>query len=198
MVLDTILDKNLLNKGEFRLSKSSDKPLSDKIIRAGIECRYGDMTKPETLAKAFEGGKVLFLVSYPSVGIERYEFHRNAIDAAKRAGVKHVIYTSLTFGGTTGEESIAMFMQAHVKTAEYLKASGLTWTIIREGLYSHLWNALAGFLRLDQNVDCDAVVPFDGPNSWASREDLGEATAEIISNWVSVDGSYYSLFKYIS
>lgn len=47
--------------------------------------------KPEELRVAFAGADKLFLVSLPVADIEiRYKLHRNAIDAAKAAGVKHV------------------------------------------------------------------------------------------------------------
>lgn len=125
MVLDTILDKKLLPPSSFRISSSSN-TISARAKEAGIEVRYGDMTKPETLLQSFADAEALFLVSYPSVGEERYSLHRNAIDAAKAAGVQHVIYTSLTFGGPTGDQTIAGVMKAHVETVRYLKASGLS------------------------------------------------------------------------
>jgi uncharacterized protein YbjT (DUF2867 family) len=184
VVLEIILDKKLLAPNEFRLSSYSGQTKSTKAIAAGIEVRRGDMREPATLVHAFEGAEAVFLVSYPSVGEERYELHRNAIDAAKKAGVKHIIYTSLTFGGITGEKSTAGVMQAHIKTVNYLKASSLSWTIVREATYAHLWNNFAGFLRLDQTGEFDVVVAEDGPNSWASRQDLGEGNAQIVGHWV--------------
>lgn len=129
------------------------------------------------------------MVSYPSVGEERFTFHRNAIDAAKAAGVKHVLYTSLTFGGIAGEQSVAGVTQAHIHTVDYLKKSGLAWTILRYATYDHLWNNFAGFLRLEETGETEIVLPEDGPNHWASREDMGEATAKVIANWVRVQPS---------
>lgn len=142
------------------------------------------MREPETLIQAFEGAEAVFLVSYPSVGEERFELHRNAIDAAKKAGVQHIIYTSLSFGGQHGLKSVAGVMQAHIKTVEYLKSSGVTWTVVRYPTYAHLWNNFAGFLSLGSENEFDVVVAADGPNSWASRRDLGEATAYILKDWV--------------
>lgn len=80
-------------------------------------------------------------------------------------------------------------MQAHINTVEYLKNSGLTYTIIREGTYAHLWNNMAGFLKLNgsKNESQEAVIPDDGPNAWVNREELGIATGRIVGNWVSSD-----------
>lgn len=97
-----------------------------------IEIREGDYIRPTTLPGAFAHADVLFLVSYPSIAREeRVVAHKTAIDAAKAAGIKRVVYTSLAFG----DSGAAAVMQAHLDTEAYLKASGLEYTIIREGLY---------------------------------------------------------------
>ncbi len=169
----------------MRISAYSEKSLLPEIKEAGIEVRFGDLTKPETLVSSYEGAETLFLVSFPSVGEERFQLHKNAIDAAKKVGIKHVIYTSLSFGGRDGKTSSAGVMKAHLMTTEYLKASGLTWTIVRMGTYAHLWNNFAGFLINDGSKDpFEVVISGDGSNHWASREDQGEATAKIVANSV--------------
>lgn len=185
MVLETILAQNLLPPSAIRISAYSAKSVPPAAQAAGIEIRHGDLTKPETLLESYAGAEALFLVSYPSVGEERFQLHKNAIDAARAAGIKHVIYTSLTFGGIDGEESVAGVMQAHLKTVRYLKASGVSWTIVREATYAHLWNNFAGFLQLGTEGHLEAVIPETGPASWVAREDLGEGTARVVASWVS-------------
>lgn len=74
----------------------------DLARAAGIEIRLGDMTKPSSLISSYRGASALFLVSYPSIGEERFKYHKIAIDAAKEAGIKHVLYMSLTWGGEKG------------------------------------------------------------------------------------------------
>jgi len=183
VALETILQQNLIPPNEFRLSSRSGKTDSERATRAGVEVRRGDLKDPASLITAFDGAEAVFLVSYPSVGEERFEYHRAAIDAAKAVGVKHVLYTSLTFGGVDGEASEAGVMQAHIRTVQYLKASGLKWTILRYPTYSHLWNNFAGFLRLEGTGDAEVVIPADGPNHWSSRDELGEATAKVLADW---------------
>ncbi|EHK26853.1 uncharacterized protein TRIVIDRAFT_62654 [Trichoderma virens Gv29-8] len=191
--LDTILEHKLLQPHEFSISSWNGQTRSKKAIEAGIQVRKGDFTKPETLAHTFDGAEALFLVSHPSVGEERYIFHRNAIDAAKKSGVKHILYTSLTFGGVDGEQSVAGVAQAHIRTVAYLKASGLKWTIIRYATFQHLWNNFAGFLRLETSGDAEVVMPTDGPNSWAHRADMGEATGRLLANWRNYEGKTVNL-----
>lgn len=85
----------------------------DELKKKGVEVRAGDFNRPETLVNAFKGAEKLFLVSVPSFGIdERFNAHRNAIDAAKTAGIKHIFYTSLAIKST----SKCDVMQAHLKT----------------------------------------------------------------------------------
>ena len=101
-------------------------------LHTAIEVRKGDYTCPATLSSAFAHADILFLVSYPSITRkERVVAHKAAIDAAKTAGIKRVVYTSLAFG----DSGTAVVMQAHLDTESYLKTSGLEYTIIREGLY---------------------------------------------------------------
>ncbi len=185
-MLATILAENLIPTSSLRISTTKATSIPPSIRDQGIEIREGNLYDPASLVAAYTGGDVLFLVSFPSMGEERFTLHRNGIDAAKAAGIRHVIYTSLSFSGPGGNTSVAQVAQAHLQTEAYLKQSGLTYTIVRMATYAHLWNNYAGFLRLDEDpaVPVDAVMPGDGPAHWANREDLGEATARIVANWV--------------
>ncbi|KAA1477492.1 NAD(P)-binding protein [Dentipellis sp. KUC8613] len=142
---------------------------------AGVTVRRGDFGDPASLDAAFAGAERLLIVSYPSIAHElRVRHHVNAIDAAKRAGVKHIYYTSLAFA----DDSVSEVMQAHLDTQKYLKESGVTYTIIREGIYEESYPLYFGFFDKSKT---DLYVPGDGPIAWVSREDLGEGTARIIA-----------------
>jgi uncharacterized protein YbjT (DUF2867 family) len=107
--------------------------------------------------------------------------HVNAIDAAKRTNVKHVYYTSLMFGTDVNGHlvnSVAHVMQAHLDTEAYLAKSGLTYTVLREGLYNDSYPLYTGFF--DHTKDNEVCVPGDGPIAWVAIEDLGEATAKLM------------------
>ncbi|VDB92048.1 unnamed protein product [Peniophora sp. CBMAI 1063] len=146
-------------------------------LSAEIEVREGDYTRPDTLPSAFKGGHTLLLISYPSIAhAERVNAHKAAIDAATTAGIERVVYTSLAFGG----DSKAAVMQAHLDTEAYLKASGLEYTIVREGIYAESFPLYFGFF--DAAFDSNVYVPGDGPIAWATRADLGEATARIVAD----------------
>ncbi|KAH8674133.1 hypothetical protein BX600DRAFT_509326 [Xylariales sp. PMI_506] len=185
-VLQTILSEKLIPVSQLRISSYNTSGIPTAVRDTGIEIRKGNLYDISTLVESYSGADVLFLVSYPSMGEERYTLHRNAIDAARSAGVRHVIYTSLSFaGGAEGSTSVAQVAQAHLLTEAYLKESGLTYTIIRMAGYAHLWNNYSGFLNLDAPKDTtlEAVLPNDGLEHWANREDMGQATAKVIANW---------------
>lgn len=147
------------------------------IKDSGVEIRRGDYGDPASLDQAFAGADKLLIVSYPSIAHQlRVAHHKNAIDAARRVGIKHVYYTSLAFAS----DSVAAVMQAHLDTEKYLKESGLTYTILREGIYSESFSLYFGFWNPSQKEDEVLIPHSDGGIAWVCREDLGEGTAKIM------------------
>ncbi|RIV80077.1 SDR family oxidoreductase [Aurantiacibacter xanthus] len=116
--------------------------LADLAAR-GCTVRQGDFDDPASLRKAFAGGEKLLLISTARVG-KRLPQHRNAIDAAVEAGIKHVVYTS--FIGVA-DDNPALVIRDHGGTEEMLRTSGLAWTALRDSQYS------------------DAMVEAAGPNA---------------------------------
>ncbi|VDB92049.1 unnamed protein product [Peniophora sp. CBMAI 1063] len=150
-------------------------------LPAEVEIREGDYMRPETLPSALAGIDVFFIISYPSIAHEvRVRAHTHAIDAAKAANVKRVIYTSIAFG-----EGVADVMKPHIDTEAYLRNSGVEYTIIREGLYIEAFPFYLGFF--DSTRDTDVYVPADGPVSWVDRAEVGEATAHIVAKGLYVN-----------
>lgn len=196
-VLKSLLQEKLIPPSELIISSSSPDKVSTAAKDAGIEIRKGDFTSPDSLASSFKGGDVLFLVSYPSPSIERWLHHKAAIDAAKQAGVKTIIYTSLMFGGKTGMDSEAGVQQAHIKTIEYLTKTGLQYIIVREGIYAESWWLYSGFqsqkFKKDDTTEIEFVIPNDGPVSWVTWDDLGEATARVLQNYEKYLGQTLNL-----
>jgi len=107
-----------------------------KAADLGVEVRQGDYTLPETLVSSLAGIETLLLISSSEVG-QRVPQHRQVINAAKAAGVKRVVYTSLLHA----ERSPLGLAPEHVQTEALLKASGLTYTILRNGWYTENYTA---------------------------------------------------------
>jgi uncharacterized protein YbjT (DUF2867 family) len=133
----------LVPASSLRVSTQDPSKIPEQVRSSGVEIVRGDFGHPNTLDVAFAGADALLIVSYPSIAHEeRVQMHTNAIDAAKRAGVNHIFYTSLAFDPAGG----AAVMRAHRDSEQYLKESGLTYTIIREGIYSESYPLYFGAL----------------------------------------------------
>jgi uncharacterized protein YbjT (DUF2867 family) len=121
------------NPSDIRISLYNPAGAPPVVQSSGVEIRKGNFKDPSSLLHAFEGTEKLLLISHPTIAHkERVDAHKNAIDAAKQVGVKHLYYTSLGFSG----DSVTNVMKAHMDTEAYLKESGMDYTIIREGLYT--------------------------------------------------------------
>jgi uncharacterized protein YbjT (DUF2867 family) len=142
------------------------------LATKGIEVRHGDYDDPDSLSRSFAGANRLLLISASGIDHEgRVARHRNAINAAIRAMVGHIYYTSLL----PGEGSVAYVMKAHLDTESILKTCGLPYTILRNSAYAEGWKLYLGDIASGKGV-----VPGDGPVSWVSQADLAEGTAKLL------------------
>jgi len=125
--------EQLLDMGQevIALSRSTDR-LAD-LAAKGAEVRAADFDSPDGLVEAMQGGEKLLLISTTMVG-QRARQHGNAIEAARAAGVKHIVYTSLLGVRRPGNPSVEGF--DHIATEELLEQSGLAWTMLRNSLYA--------------------------------------------------------------
>ncbi len=131
MVTEQLLEH--LHPAELILTTRNPQSLAS-IAARGAHVRYADFDKPERLADAFEGGDRMLLISTLSVG-RRATQHRNAIDAAVKAGVKHIAYTS---SGGARPDNPAIVIPDHLQTEDALARSGVAFTILRDALYSEV------------------------------------------------------------
>lgn len=104
------------------------------LDRPGVTVRAADFDDPATLATAFEGVDELLLVSTDAVG-SRVEGQRRAVEAAKAAGVRRVLYTSVV---DPSDDNPAAVTPDHVATERDLRESGLRWTFLRNNLYADM------------------------------------------------------------
>lgn len=131
MVTQQLLEH--LHPAELILTTRNPQALAD-IAARGAHVRYADFDKPETLTDAFEGGDRMLLISTLSVG-RRATQHKSAIDAALKAGVMHIAYTS---SGGARPDNPALVIKDHLETENVLKRSGLPFTILRDALYAEV------------------------------------------------------------
>lgn len=103
----------------------------------GVTIRRANYDDPAGMVGAFKGAERLLLVPTWSIGATRRKQHANAIDAAKAAGVKHIVYIS--FIGADIEKDTPPVASDHRFTEQKVIDSGLDWTFIRNSLYLDNW-----------------------------------------------------------
>ncbi|RYY19499.1 MAG: SDR family oxidoreductase, partial [Cytophagaceae bacterium] len=143
----------------------------------GVAIKQGDYNDYASLEAAFAGVEKLFLVSSNDIP-NRVPQHTNAINAAKAAGVKHVVYTSFQRKTEDGSSAAAFIAEAHLATEKLLQESGLTYTILKNALYLEVLPLFMGPV-LDTNT---IYLPAgEGKVPYASRADMGAASAAVLT-----------------
>jgi uncharacterized protein YbjT (DUF2867 family) len=143
------------------------------LAAAGIRVRRGDFNEPASLDDAFQGARRLLLISTRTPGnAARFQEQRNAIDAAMRAGVEHIFYTSIPQRPGTPFE----VAPGHHDTEAYLASCGAATTVLRNGQYIENLPMFLG----QSILTGDLVLPPDGPTAWVSRADLAEGIARLL------------------
>ncbi|KAK6955430.1 hypothetical protein Daesc_003068 [Daldinia eschscholtzii] len=195
----------------------------------GVQVRHASFEDGASFERALKGVERFFLVSTPHVKLDydrrvgdgehgegweevpdgegREKHHRVAIDAAARAGVGRIYYSSLAFGfdpaAKAGKSSSkAGVMRAHLRTEAYLadqRSSGKfdSVTIIREGLYAESWPLYLGYFspRGSDDERTEVLLAGDGKISWTAIPDLGVANAAVLA---APDGEFDDRTFYLS
>jgi NAD(P)H dehydrogenase (quinone) len=144
----------------------------------GVEVLQGDYNDLDSLLATFKGVEKLFFVSGNDIP-NRLKQHENVVTAAKKVGVKHIIYTSFQRKTEDGSSPIALVADAHIKTELLVKASGITYTILKHALYADMIPMFAGDKITETGV---IYLPAgDGKVSYATRTDLAAGAIAILS-----------------
>ncbi len=104
-----------------------------RVVDPGVEVRPGDYDEPEQLKASLAGVDALVIVSGMAAPEDRIHQHRNVIDAARAAGVKKLVYTSII--GPEEGTRFSPVVQSNRQTEADIRASGLDWAIGRNGIY---------------------------------------------------------------
>lgn len=143
------------------------------LAALGVQVRQADYAQPATLDAAFQGATKVLLISSSALG-ERVAQHGNVIDAARRAGVALLAYTSLLHADTSPLGLAA----EHTATEALLRASGVPHVLLRNGWYTE--NYLASLPAVLQH---GAVIGSAGEGRIASaaRADYADAAAAVLT-----------------
>lgn len=140
----------------------------------GADTRAGNFDDYDGLVQSLRGADKLLMISTNRVG-QREPQHRNAVLAAKAAGVRHVAYTS--FVGAPGIASIAI--ADHRFTEDLLRRSGMAWTILRNSQYAEAMRDAAGPAAIRSGIWISSSG--GGRIAMVSREDCIAAAAAVMA-----------------
>jgi len=153
----------------------------------GATVRKADFNDPAALQAALEGGDVFMLISTLSIG-KRAQQHGNAINAAKAAGVKHVVYTS-SCGIQPQTPSISG--QEHYATEQTLINSGLKYTILRNSWYADVIAQM--FLPMGIATGEIVASTGDGLIAPVAKDDCARAAAGVLVNAKTHENAIYEI-----
>jgi NAD(P)H dehydrogenase (quinone) len=136
----------------------------------GVRVRQADFDDPAALASAFQGASQVLVISGPADPAP----HRAAIDAARAAGVEHIVYTSHQAANPNSQFAATV---AHAQTEQDLQASGIAFTALRNGFHATSAIQLIGQAAPTGKI----VVPEDGPVSWTAHADLAAAAVAALT-----------------
>jgi len=155
------------------------------LVPKGVVIREADYSKPDTLAPALAGVDKLLLISGSEVG-RRIEQHKAVIAAAKNAGVKLILYTSLLHC----DSSPLLLREEHLQTENAIRASGIPFALLRNSWYNENYlNAIAQAAKLGVHYGCAG----EGRISAASRADYADAAVAVLTSKENQGGRTYEL-----
>jgi NAD(P)H dehydrogenase (quinone) len=171
---ELLLEREGVAAGDVALITRRVDALEDLAGR-GADVRFGDFDQPESLVDAFAGAERVLLISTDAVGA-RVPQHQNAIAAAKAAGASLIAYTSIP--NPVPEKNPAAVVPDHAATEAALRASGVAFTMLRNGLYAEhrvpeARSALASG-KFHHNMG-------DGATAYVSRDDCAAVAAAVLA-----------------
>ena len=141
----------------------------------GVTVRAGDFNDGAGLEKAFSGVDRLLIIPGSDLTPDvRPAQHRTAINAAKTAGVGHIIYIS-SVGCRPGPPD--GILETHFATEQALITSGATWTLLRMSIYAE---SLLNGAKQALSTDNYTALP-GAPAAYIVREDLAAAAAGLLT-----------------
>lgn len=181
----SVVEQLIKTKGsQHFVVTSSNQQGVNALASRGLQARIANFSAVETLHTAFEGIDKLLLIS--TMDQNRFAQHKNVVDKAKAQGVQHIVYTSLAIQNieTSGVKDL---MISHFQTEEYIKKSGLTYTILRNTMYADAIVQIVGEQGLQHGIHLPGG---EGKVPYALRREMGEATANLLLQEGHVNKTY--------
>lgn len=176
--LGTAVISNLLNKtsAERIAAFVRDESKASALKEQGVDIRVGNYDDIASLDRAMQGiEKVLLIAGTDEDEDNRLRQHQHVVDAAKKAGVKYIAYTSRNLKDPN--TLVNKLMVGHFQTEDCITASGLNYALFRNALYMDTIPLFVGAGVLDTGIN---LPTGDGRVSFALRSEMGEAIANAL------------------
>ncbi len=186
--LGTAVVTNLLKKtsADRIAAFVRDENKASALKEKGVDIRVGNYDDIASLDRAMQGiEKVLLIAGTDEDEDSRLRQHQHVVDAAKKAGVKYIAYTSRNL--KEPNTLVNKLMVGHFQTEDYIKASGLNYALFRNALYMDTIPLFVGAGVLDTGIN---LPTSDGRVSFALRSEMGEAIANALLETVSSNRIY--------
>ncbi|WP_085025434.1 SDR family oxidoreductase [Ensifer aridi] len=184
LVLDQLLASGKTRPADIIATSRDTAKLADYAAK-GVETRAADFDDPASLEKAFVGADRILIISTDVLDQpgKRLKQHLAAVDAAKKAGAKHILYTSMP----NPESSVIPFASDHLGTENGIKATGIPYTILRNAWYmENLFLSLPHALQSAQWFSSAG----NGRISHIARSDIAAATAAALESGSTESRTY--------
>lgn len=160
-----------------------DETKAAHLLDEEVTVRVGTYDDEARLVSAMQGIETVLLIAGTDEE-KRVQQHQNVVDAAKQVGVQRIAYTSRALSDPA--TLVNQLMIAHFQTEDYIKASGLRYTLFQNSLYM---DAIPQFVGGDAVFERGINVPAgQGRVALALRSEMGEAIANALA--IPGDGNH--------
>ncbi|RYZ77135.1 MAG: NAD-dependent epimerase/dehydratase family protein [Proteobacteria bacterium] len=185
LTLEKLIEKKVPAHQLIGLSRNSKG--AEELSALGIEIRQGDYSDADSLLKAFDGVEKLMLVSATAF-TDRKAAHANVVDAAVKAGVRHIVYMPIRRkdGSTFVLPEVT---EEDTFTEKKIIDSGLEYSFVQ---HPPFLESLPGYIGDAATFKDGVRLPKgSGKVSFASRADLAEAHAVVLTEKGHAGKSYW-------
>ncbi|OBZ93936.1 nucleoside-diphosphate sugar epimerase [Pararhizobium polonicum] len=176
LVLDELLASGKVSPANIIATSRDTAKLADYAAK-GVQTRAANFDDAASLEAAFVGADRILIISTDALDEpgKRLRQHLTAVAAAKKTGAKHILYTSMP----NPETSVIPFAPDHLGTENAIKATGIAYTILRNGWYMENL-----FLGLPHAVADGKWYSASGTGQLAhiARADIAKATAAALAS----------------
>lgn len=175
-VIEAFIKKGVDKKNIYAMAR--DEAKASLLTPLGINVVFGDYNDYNSMVKAFSGIDKLLFVSSGEMKNRSIQ-HKQVVKAAKKASVKHILYTSQIHETDDPKSPMKFVMKSHLATEIAIMKSGMYFTILRNGLYLDMLSLFLGKNVIENGIYLPAG---NGKIAFTLRNEMAEVAANILNS----------------